>query len=589
MKMPDELPKKQEVQESEAKIEASIEQQVEAMGREIAADAANLSSELEADARKASSEEAKSELRGLAAEASQVAEDFSAEVAEAKGEQRESVRETYEYRDAEGKLVCKAEAEYGELGPNDAEGIDLGRFGVEKISGRLLKGLKLTGEKGEIDLVELAKAQGVKIIVSDKRLKNYAYLEKDWNQNDRVLVPPLENLLDVGVMLHELGHAAQYNDEGFSRIKNFYSLEKQSVESVSLAELDEIMSALPETQALNPMLAESKSLRKKVDSKTAEISHKKSEIVRLERGLRKDVAKLMGRTLPFKRELEESRYDSKAEARKALEKMGITVSGEKPEALEKRQRKPFTLEELEEDEDVKKPEPPPLCEDDLSADGLFAIRTALFRSFPIDTAQIDYDAAAHSLSLRLQVNLFYGTEERSMSLKVSFSPEDFAALQEMRQTAARKIATAQAEIARLEEEVAAARDRMKALDTSGEFKRLINMPRRVMERDATRRAFQWLRKVKQATGANVFSQIKADAAQLKRHKKILKEDDESGGCEDSMASEAVQVDIDRKVSVKDYLAMAYGTPGHGATPENMRIKKPGETGPGKMPRPKKKE
>jgi len=281
MKMPDELPKKQEAQESEVKIEASAEQQVEAMGREIAADAANLSSELEADARKASSEEAKSELRGLAAEASQVAEDFSAEVAEAKGEQRESVRETYEYRDAEGKLVCKAEAEYGELGPNDAEGFGPGYFGVEKISGRLLKGLKLTGEKGEIDLVELAKVQGVKIIVSDKRLKNYVYLEKGGKlvdsegaspeKNDRVVVPPLENLLDVGVMLHELGHAAQYNDEGFSVIKDFYGLGKQSVESVSLGVLDEIMSALPETQALAPMLAEFKSLLKKVDSKTAEI------------------------------------------------------------------------------------------------------------------------------------------------------------------------------------------------------------------------------------------------------------------------------------------------------------------------------
>lgn len=583
MKMPDELPKKQEAQESEAKIEASAEQQVEAMGREIAAEVANLGSELEADARKASSEEAKSELRGLAAEASQVAEDFSAEVAEAKGEQRESIRETYEYRDAEGKLVCKAEAEYGELGPNDAEGLDPGHFGVEKISGRLLKGLKLTGEKGEIDLVELAKVQGVKIIVSDKRLKNYMYLEKGASpeKNDRVLVPPLENLLDVGVMLHELGHAAQYNDEDFSVIKNFYHLGKQSVDSVSLGVLNEIMSALPETQALAPMLAEFKSLLKKVDSKTAEIFHKESEIFSLERGLMKDVTELMDRTLPFKRELEESNYDSKAEARKALETMGITVSDEKPEALEKRQGKPVTLEELLEEED--KP-PPPLCEDDLSADGLHAIHNALFRSFPIDTAQIDYDAAAHSLRLRLPVYLSYDMGKRSMSLKVPFSPEDFAALREMRQTAARKIATAQVEIARLEEEVAAARNRMKALSTLDEFKRLINMPRRVMERDATRRAFQWLRKVKQATGADVFSQIKADAAHLKL---IRKDDDKSGGCEGSMVSEAMQVDIEGKVSVKDYLATAYRT--HGATLENMRIKKPGETGPGKMPRLKKKE
>jgi hypothetical protein len=573
MKMPDELPKKQEVQESEAKIEASIEQQVEAMGREIAADAANLSSELEADARKASSEEAKSELRGLAAEASQVAEDFSAEVAEAKGEQRESVRETYEYRDAEGKLIVTAEAEFESATEDDLRAAHLE-------GGRILRSLVLKGEGGVgIDVLALAKAKDRKIFIPNQRQDNYYFSE-----TGQVMAPPLENLLDVGVMLHELGHAAQYNDEGFSVIKNFYDLGKQSVDSVSLGVLNEIMSALPETQALAPMLAEFKPLREKVDSKTAEISDKRSEIVMLERGLRKDVAKLMGRTLPFKRELEESHYDSKAEARKALEKMGITVSDEKPEALEKRQRKPFTLEELEEDEDVKKPEPPPLCEDDLSADGLFAIQTALFRSFPIDTAQIDYDAAAHSLSLRLQVNLFYGTEERSMSLKAPFSPEDFAALQEMRQTAARKIATAQAEIARLEEEVAAARDRMKALSTLDEFKRLINMPRRVMERDATRRAFQWLRKVKQATGADVFSQIKADAAHLKL---IRKDDDKSGGCEGSMVSEAMQVDIEGKVSVKDYLATAYGT--YGATLENMRIKKSGETGPGKMPRPKKKE
>lgn len=587
MKSPDGLKAKQE---SGTKVEASPERQVEAMGREISAEAANLVSELEADARESSDEKAKSKLRGLSEEAGRAAEDFSNTVVEAKGEKRESMRETYEYRDAEGKLICTAEAEYGPLGPDDAKDFDANDLGTEKISGRLLKSLRLVGEKGEIDLVELAQASDIKIIVSDKRLGNYEFREKAEKpaesaggyveKSDRVLVPPLENLLDVGIALHELGHAAQYKDEAFSGIKDLYAVGKDPIGSVSLSRLDEIKAALPETRTLAPMLAELKSLREELEGKTAEIRDKKSEISSIESRLKKDVAKFMDRTLPFSQELKEVSYDSKPEARKALEKMGFMVSDVVAVAPKKMSGGGFTFGKSDR---KGKSELPSLNEDDLSAGGLSVIETALFRSFPIEEAQIDYDPGARSLSLKLPAPFSYGTERKSVSLKVPYPPEDFAALQEIRNAASEKIGAVQAEISRLEEDVAAARKGLESIDASGEFKKLAKAPQRILERDATRRAFLWLRKVKQVTGADIFRQVKAEAAQLD----ILDNKKEGEGCEGSMAVEAAGAEIDGLVSAKDYLATAYGT--YGATLGEMRINGPDQPGPGRMPLPPKKK
>jgi len=167
-------------------------------------------------------------------------------------EQRDKVREVYEYRDAEGKLACKAEAEYGPMSDEEARYISC--------SGRMLTGLKIKGDKGMVDVFELTGASGITIIVPDALLKACEY------HDDRrsILALRLDNLLNLGSLLHELGHAIQYREESYEAITSLYYWGNAPVADVPSDTLDEMLAAVSEAKALAPLVDRLKNLREKV-------------------------------------------------------------------------------------------------------------------------------------------------------------------------------------------------------------------------------------------------------------------------------------------------------------------------------------
>ncbi|MBI2483063.1 hypothetical protein HYV74_02680 [Candidatus Uhrbacteria bacterium] len=128
----------------------------------------------------------------------------------------EIIRRTVEYRDAHGTLQCTAELEYERKDRPVAEMVER-KTGDNTKSEQIAWGraqrvrslvLVRPGTSERVDLLAMANPHKVPVYQVTERLGNYWYdlLGKE------VVVPPLETPVDIATLLHELGHADQYQD-----------------------------------------------------------------------------------------------------------------------------------------------------------------------------------------------------------------------------------------------------------------------------------------------------------------------------------------------------------------------------------------
>ncbi|MEY4723243.1 MAG: hypothetical protein RLZZ324_756 [Candidatus Parcubacteria bacterium] len=148
--------------------------------------------------------------------------------AEDRAEEAEAVpsRRTYEYRDLRGERICTVTAVYGEpCAFTSTKG--------KAETGRELTSLSLTGTvEGEdvaIDILDLTNRQWMRIVVPDERLSNYFYNPTVGDTPPFAVVPPPETPLDMAVLLHELGHSAQYEEQRFAPLTPLYGRAVQDV------------------------------------------------------------------------------------------------------------------------------------------------------------------------------------------------------------------------------------------------------------------------------------------------------------------------------------------------------------------------
>lgn len=138
----------------------------------------------------------------------------------------EPISQSFEYRDVSGVITGRAEIRLsGTI-------TKLNDFKREKAHGRALESFVLSGTKnGEpvmLDLLAMANQHKVTVFISETRLSNYLYNEKADRSKDgkevkklKYAIAPLpETAADVAVLLHELGHADQYQEEDFRRLTN---------------------------------------------------------------------------------------------------------------------------------------------------------------------------------------------------------------------------------------------------------------------------------------------------------------------------------------------------------------------------------
>lgn len=157
------------------------------------------------------------QLAEIAAEAIQAGVELKQELGEISKEtkEKEYIEQEFEYRDVEGNLIAKAIVE---MSQEDVEG-------PEGVKDKVLKSFRLEGEKDgkstSIDVLELANLHKTKIILA--RGANYS---SSFDKRE-IIAPPLESPIDVAILLHELGHADQEQDEKIEGLSDFYGLKTQ--------------------------------------------------------------------------------------------------------------------------------------------------------------------------------------------------------------------------------------------------------------------------------------------------------------------------------------------------------------------------
>ena len=235
--------------------------------------------------------------------------------------ERETLRKEYEYRDSEGKLIGKATVELAD------ELIEVKRRDEEKDGekeknvlgiGRQLRSFVLDGEADgqptRVDVLDLANQHGILIFIKDARSPKNAYDPS----GEAILSDPLETPTDVGVLLHELGHADQWRDEHLEALTPLYGRKEGRQPFTSpYAPLKEVLAAAEKTVPGAEALVDEKT-RSRLEELEARLNVVEEEKEQLEEG-RAELIKSLG-------------------ARSA-EALAIYQRGEKiPEAFEKESR-----------------------------------------------------------------------------------------------------------------------------------------------------------------------------------------------------------------------------------------------------------
>lgn len=136
----------------------------------------------------------------------------------------------YEYKDANGNKLCDVEVE---LGANV-------KFKGE--NGRELKDYKLIYQKDgrmeKFSMMDLLTNKLVKIIVQTERTHPTVCPKYQFDyEANQIFSPPLKHQIDLGVFLHEVGHANQFGTEFYRRIADkgrFLRVSNDDQESIGL-------------------------------------------------------------------------------------------------------------------------------------------------------------------------------------------------------------------------------------------------------------------------------------------------------------------------------------------------------------------
>lgn len=159
----------------------------------------------------------KNQLTKISGEAIQAGDALKQELGKVSKETREAetIKQEFEYRDAEGNVIGKAIVE---MSQEDVEG-------SEGVRGKVLKFFRLEGEKdGEptsIDVLALANLHKAEITLVRGVRYNYEFKTK------KIMAPFPESPIDIAILLHELGHADQNHDEKIEGLSDFYDLKTE--------------------------------------------------------------------------------------------------------------------------------------------------------------------------------------------------------------------------------------------------------------------------------------------------------------------------------------------------------------------------
>jgi hypothetical protein len=148
----------------------------------------------------------------------------------------------YEYRDTEGRAIGMGVLELSRAKDLVLQGGDGERFATadgRPAKRREVEKFIMFGEKGgqqtRVDMMDLANPHDARVFVMSENFTRYSHVkvgpDEDAPPRSVVFVPAPETAADIGVMLHELGHAKQNNETHLEALNPLYG---QKVEMSAL-------------------------------------------------------------------------------------------------------------------------------------------------------------------------------------------------------------------------------------------------------------------------------------------------------------------------------------------------------------------
>lgn len=416
-------------------------------------------------------------------------------------EQEPITRREFDYRDKNGKLIGVAILELeNELLPA-AFPTNEGEPG----KARILKSFVLKGEKAgkptEIDMLAFlgTREKRLAVHVAEQDLKNYCYQD----ESKRVTIPPLESPIDVAVALHEFGHAEQWNEERFKKITPLYGFFKNPPKSSK--ELKTILEAVPEGQKLLPehSLEVLEAAEESRDDTRKKLDALSEQIDKLKKENREQEDKLVQRAL--KDVINES-YKQYETAWEALTPEKKNQPGAERQEVEK-------IIKYLESQGIKFPETTSVENEETPP---FSMETLHRVISNLGNARLDkkqpFSDSGEKMNLELNIRMSGDEPPRIVKMEIDTAPKDAEFYK-------KTIAVQKTQIDSLiSDERETGESAQKYTDIVkkrlAKLEDLIKLPGRMMERDATRRAFQWLRELRQKHGIDLFKGIYVKAEKL---------------------------------------------------------------------------
>ncbi len=452
-------------------------------------------------------EATRAELGEVSQEAERAMSELNAELSNADSERfekQETIRETREYRGSDGKLLGTGLFEFApEVVEKSSFKTPDGRPGTcRKLLSFKMQGEK-DGKKTETDLLSLAVAGKTEVWIATEVLSNY-YSE---SKEGYVTAPPLDTTVGIAVLFHELGHSDQSREERFSQLKQ----EEEDAALVNTPRkipeaLAQIRAVFPEVgEAIDRIDAEYLNALEETLARAAEAGEKSSALERLARSTVSAKEKILSSTLraafqektggdidQFGERLQEA---TEAERAALLEGVGFEFD---------RDAAPVTPAPASRKIQLGRKTTPPsgLSRENGASPEVAPKVLKAFRFAGLSDVQV-IDETAGLVHLKLPMSV--AGENRFVTLKIPVSAELLGAMKDRHAEEDAKAALFHAQAEEADAERQSIRVAYDAKLEERQVRALLNLPRNVLERDATRRAFEWMRKLRNEGGVDLFA------------------------------------------------------------------------------------
>lgn len=424
------------------------------------------------------------------------------------------IRREVEFKDAEGRTLGRAEIELEDR-EVDVEYPSVSGGGPAK--GRPLRSFVIVGERdGEqvrVDVLGLANPHGVEVVVADEYLENYSYTDR----KKRALSPPLNTPLDVGVLLHELGHADQFHERRFEKLVPLYASER-SKEKLTPAGVkrvvDGVMDAIPNLAAyvdrealaqfgrlqerMDELAHERDAISEKMNRQDERESETVGEMLRAAMAERLDLDRFLERCVEVDEDIADHAGDEAyaaervRELRQTLKAVGFRFA--RADEASGPVRFDSGLAGL-----------PSVREDDIDeVSKISDLAQSVAAGRPVVGAEVRYSRKDGVLTVDMIPPSGVGSGPQRVTLELDMPPAEYDRI-------SAGFAAVAAEFAALKRKADGLEVHMGLIDETKDdlvrgtgLSEIIAVPTKVMERDATRRAIQWMRRIRDSAGVNLM-------------------------------------------------------------------------------------